>query len=50
MKPYGLLRKIAFNHRDMHPPKGWRNWWEEKSIVKKRERQSARRQIREELE
>ena len=30
MKPYGLGNKIKFPaKRDVHPKKGWKNWWED---------------------
>jgi hypothetical protein len=39
MKPYGR-KDCHHNHPDIHPPKGWVNWWETelKDVSKKRER------------
>jgi hypothetical protein len=30
MKPYGRIKKIKGRRwkRDVHPPRGWINWWE----------------------
>jgi hypothetical protein len=52
MKPYGLTKKILHNHPDVHPPKGWVNWWESETrdcLRKKAERQQAKKQILQDL-
>jgi len=54
MKPYGIDSKLKVNLVDNHvngiwKKQGWRNWWEVelKKIIKKRERQNAKKEINE---
>ena len=51
MKAYGKNRKFSKNFPDSHPPKGWVNWWEVEmgNVDKGRERQEAKREIRNEI-
>jgi len=49
MKPLG--RKHNPTAEDVHPPKGFINWWEDNvTPCKKRTRQQAKRDIRKELD
>lgn len=51
MHPYGS-RKIRHNYEDVHPPKGWVNWWEAEFDVyksKSSERFSIKQAIQQEL-
>lgn len=50
MKAYGISNKKSYNYRDNHPDKHSINWWENmESYSKKRARQLAKRQVKEEL-
>lgn len=46
MVAYGKIKKINSNYVDIHPPKGYINWWENtRFICKKRDRQLAKKEI-----
>jgi hypothetical protein len=52
MKAYGLKNKIRLNLPDVHPQKGWINWWEaewNKIKSKKTARQKAKTEINNQL-
>ena len=51
MIPYGKNKKFKYNYKDNHPQKGWINWWEVElgKVVKKSERQKAKKKIKKEL-
>jgi len=47
MQPMGRKPKKA-NHEDNHPPKGWKNWWEDiedEDNNKRKERMQSKRDI-----
>ena len=52
MIPYGKNKKFKYNYRDYHTKKDNSvNWWEDElgGIVKKSERQKAKREIKKQL-
>ena len=54
MIPYGKNKKFKYNYKDCHPKKlgkRWRNWWEVElgGVIKKSERQKAKREIKKQL-
>jgi hypothetical protein len=53
MYSYGRDNKLKYNYIDYHPRRqyGYINWWEDelKKVVKKRERQEAKKYIYSEL-
>jgi len=52
MKSYGKSSKIRANLKDVHPPKGYVNWWEVEfgRIDKGSERQKAKIEIRKKID
>ena len=49
MKTYGNTKRIISNHPDYHPPKGWKNWWDEDFISKTSERFNSKLEIEEKV-
>lgn len=48
MKPYGRGKTIRTPHKkDVHPPKGWVNWWEEicEWVSRRTSKQRLKKQI-----
>ena len=49
MKPYGRGKTVRFPGKtDCHPPKGWKNWWED--ITEYFSRSTMKQQLKKEYE
>lgn len=48
MKPFTFGNKTKYNYTDVHPKKGWINWWEEMNFMKskKAKRQKDKKELK----
>jgi len=48
MKPFTFGSKNMCNYTDVHPKKGWINWWEDRNFMKskKAKRQKDKKELK----